>query len=196
MSSNMTSPAFKTLNIFFDVDALKDDLKKIEASDWVDHVNKRAYRGSWNVFPLRCSAEHVDAHPILQSFSIETGEQWENLPILDQCPAFGSILTTLESQHCKIYAVRLMRLHAGAEIAEHRDHGLGADNGEVRLHVPIITNEEVEFIVDGKKASMKEGELWYIDADRPHSVANRGVCDRIHLVIDGAINDWLLGQLE
>jgi quercetin dioxygenase-like cupin family protein len=87
-------------------------------------------------------------------------------------------------------AVRLLQLAVGAEIKPHSDHCLGYEDGSFRLHIPIITNPDVEFILDGKRLIMNEGECWYIDANFEHSVANRGKQDRIHLVIDGIRNDW------
>ncbi len=188
-------PDVHQFSINFDSDLLQADLNRIETDSWIAHVNTRAYNGGWDVFPLRCSAEHLDAHPILQSFAIEMVNNWHNLPVLEQCPGLHAVLQMLESHQIKVYSMRLMRLHAGAEITEHRDQGVGLEHGEIRLHVPIQTNTLVEFKVNGKQAIMQPGELWYINADQPHSVTNRGNTDRIHLVIDMAVNDWLRSQL-
>jgi Aspartyl/Asparaginyl beta-hydroxylase len=84
----------------------------------------------------------------------------------------------------------LLNLAVGAEIKPHSDHCLGYEDGCFRLHIPIITNSQVEFILDGNRVIMNEGECWYIDANFIHSVANRGETDRIHLVIDGIRNEW------
>ncbi len=192
---NTSTPPFKNLNINFDTISLLKDLEHVETLEWLDHVDTAVYSGKWDVLPLRCSKEHIEAHPILQGFSIDGVEQWQYLPIVDQCPGFKQVLSLLESQGCEIHSVRLMRLQAGAEIGEHRDRGLSYLDGEMRLHIPITTNPKVEFLVDRQAALMQPGELWYIDADRPHSVANRGECDRVHLVIDGVINSWIDNQL-
>ncbi|MFC1750249.1 aspartyl/asparaginyl beta-hydroxylase domain-containing protein [Pseudomonadota bacterium] len=195
MTAIQTAPDFKQLDIHFSPTELLADLDKIETPEWIEHVNQRAYNGNWDVFPLRCDAQHVDAHPILQSFALEGVTRWKNLPIVDQCPSFKTVLDKLQSHHFHIYSARLMRLHAGSEITEHVDHGVGHACGEVRLHVPITTNPKVEFKVNRKQVPMQPGELWYIDADKPHSVANRGETDRVHLVIDGKVNEWLNEQL-
>ena len=39
--------------------------------------------------------------------------------------------------------------------------------------------------------NMQPGEAWYLNFNLPHSVANRGTTDRIHLVIDCVMNPWL-----
>lgn len=193
--SHQISPPFKKLDVTFDDSLLLAELEQMDSLGWIDHVNERVYRGKWDVFPLRCDAQHIDAHPVLQGFAIEMVEQWQNLPLLNQCPTMLSVLTTLQSHQCEIHSMRLMRLCTGAEIAEHRDHGVGYDSNAVRLHIPIITNPQVEFIVAGSKVTMRPGEMWYINADLPHAVANRGDTDRIHLVIDGVLNDWLAEQI-
>jgi hypothetical protein len=43
---------------------------------------------------------------------------------------------------------------------------------------------------------MKEGECWYLNFNLPHRVKNSGTADRIHLVIDCVVNDWLLQQMN
>lgn len=43
---------------------------------------------------------------------------------------------------------------------------------------------------------MKPGELWYLNVNRYHSVTNGGSTDRIHLVIDCIVNDWLREMAE
>jgi hypothetical protein len=107
--------------------------------------------------------------------------------ILDSCTYFKEILDGFLFDKT---AVRLLQLAVGADIKPHSDNCLGYEDGSFRLHIPIITNSEVEFILDGTRLIMNEGECWYIDANFIHSVANRGLQDRIHLVIDGVRNEW------
>ena len=68
---------------------------------------------------------------------------------------------------------------------------LDFEDGEVRLHIPVITNPDLEFILAGNRVVMQEGECWYLNVNQPHSVNNRGTTDRIHLVVDCVVNDWL-----
>jgi Aspartyl/Asparaginyl beta-hydroxylase len=173
--------------------ALQRDVDQLIQNPWVDHVNKNDYVGAWDVMPLRCQREHLNAHPILQGFAIADGDDWENLPVLEQCPAIESIFNQLQ---CPIKAARLMRLKSGAEIKPHRDHQLSIEFGEARLHVPIHTSDWVSFIVDNKTIPMRAGELWYFNADQIHEVYNRGAEDRINLVIDCVANEWLCEQIR
>jgi hypothetical protein len=173
--------------------ALQAEVESLLQNPWVDHVNKNDYQGGWDVLPLRCQRQHLSAHPILQGFSIANGDEWENLPVLAQCPAIESIFTQLQ---CPIKAARLMRLKAGAEIKPHCDQGLSIEFGEARLHIPIHTSVDVSFIVDKKLIPMRAGELWYFNADQVHEVYNRGADDRINLVIDCVANEWLCEQIN
>lgn len=173
-----------------DVDSLLPGA--VENNSWVDHVNKNDYRGGWDVLPLRCQRQHLGSHPILQGFAIADGEDWENLPIMARCPAIQNLLDQLQ---CPIKAARLMRLKAGAEIKPHRDQQLSIEFGEARLHVPIHTSDAVSFLVNNQKIPMRAGELWYFNADQTHEVYNRGSEDRINLVIDCVVNEWLHAQI-
>ena len=76
-------------------------------------------------------------------------------------------------------------------VKEHCDYNLGFEDGEVRLHIPVLTNPAVEFVLDGKRITMNPGEVWYHNFNLPHRVANHGPTDRIHLVMDCFLNGWL-----
>lgn len=84
-----------------------------------------------------------------------------------------------------------LRLGPGSTIREHKDYNLSLDDGEIRLHIPVRTNHDVDFIVGGQRVVMTEGECWYHNFNLPHSVANRGATARVHLALDCVVDDWL-----
>ncbi len=84
-----------------------------------------------------------------------------------------------------------MRLAAGSRIKEHTDHELSFEEGTARIHIPVTTNDGVDFRLNGVRCTMPAGSSWYLRLSDPHSVANRGGTDRVHLVIDVGVNDWL-----
>ena len=43
---------------------------------------------------------------------------------------------------------------------------------------------------------MPAGSSWYLRLSDPYSVANRGLSDRVRLVIDAAVNDWVAALFE
>ncbi|PKB18668.1 aspartyl/asparaginyl beta-hydroxylase domain-containing protein [Flavobacterium sp. 5] len=169
--------------IVFDTERLKTDVQKVLELNWIDHYNSNDYSGKWTSIALMSQSGKSDA-----IYAFPNGnEPIVNTEILDSCEYFKSILNGFLFEKT---AVRLLQLAVGAEIKPHSDHCLGYEDGSFRLHIPIITNSEVEFILDGNRVIMNEGECWYIDANFIHSVANRGKNDRIHLVIDGIRNEW------
>ena len=107
---------------------------------------------------------------------------------LEESPYLQKVLHTFQ---CPLLAVRLLRLNAGAIIKEHCDLELNFEKGEIRLHVPIITHDDVEFYLDNERVHLKEGECWYLNFNLPHSIINNSNIDRIHLVIDATVNDWV-----
>lgn len=174
----------------FDAAGLREDLDRIAGGVWVDHFVKQNYEGDWTILPLRFTAGAT--HPILQAYSSPSATEFEDGPLLDRAPCFRAVLAQFE---CPLHAVRLMRLAPGSIIKEHRDHDLAAEWGAARIHIPIVTNDDVEFLVNRVPVAMEPGSAWYLRLSDPHSVANRGITDRVHLVIDCIANDWLKDRL-
>jgi hypothetical protein len=84
----------------------------------------------------------------------------------------------------------MLPLGVAAEIKPHRNHELGDEGGSPRLHIPITTNADVQFILDGIESTILTQECWYTNVNYVHSVENSGEVDRVHLVIDGGRNEW------
>ncbi len=113
---------------------------------------------------------------------------YADTPTLARCPAHRAVIGSFR---CPVQSARLLALAPGAVIKEHRDYMIGWDEGELRVHIPVVTNDEVEFVLDGLELTMAPGETWYVDVTRPHQVSNRSTQVRIHLVLDLVIDDWL-----
>jgi mannose-6-phosphate isomerase-like protein (cupin superfamily) len=113
-------------------------------------------------------------------------------PLLVRCEYFRRVLGTFQ---CPLQSARLMKLAPNSAIKVHTDHELAAERGTVRLHIPVTTNADVNFELNGTRVEMREGECWYLRLSDPHAVSNRGASDRVHLVLDALVNPWLLDQL-
>jgi len=59
-----------------------------------------------------------------------------------------------------------------------------------------VTNDGVDFRLNGLRCIMPAGSSWYFRLSDPHSVANRGAADRVHLVIDAVVNGWVGALFE
>jgi hypothetical protein len=89
-----------------------------------------------------------------------------------------------------------MRLGPGSVIKEHTDLELSFEEGTVRIHVPVVTNFEVDFRLNRERVVLEAGSAWYLRLSDPHSVANRGASERVHMVIDAQVNGWITNLLE
>jgi hypothetical protein len=169
----------------YDVSRLRADLDRATAFGH-EHENRGDYHdGGWSAIPLVAVDGRTDAEGLRWA---GWRASYEPTPILEQTPYFREIV---ESFRCPKQRVRLLRLRPGAVIHEHRDDGDGWAVGKVRLHIPIITHDEVYFYVDGRRVMMGPGELWYCDFTRPHRVHNAGDIGRVHLVLDLLVDPWL-----
>ena len=180
----MTVPDRLRLPIEFPVVAIAAEAAALPADAWVPHFNTSNYEGDWSVVPLRSvggRSDHIYPDPTATAAFADT-------ELLERCPHTKAAVAGVR---CPTTAVRFLRLGPGATIREHRDLRLAFDDGEVRLHVPVVTSPEVEFILDGEPVPMQAGECWYLDLTQPHQVANRGTSARIHLVIDCVVDEWL-----
>lgn len=180
--SDFSINSFFRLPINIDEQKLNADLHICLNAQWKEHFNTRDYSGSWTAIALR--SQSGNAQDIVANVS--------ELPFVDtsllkECSYFNEILKQLKFEK---ETVRLLRLEPGSVIKEHRDMGLAYRFGCFRLHIPIVTEAAVAFIVGGKNIPMQKGECWYADFDLPHSVQNDSKKERIHLVIDGKRNAW------
>ncbi|WP_197454676.1 aspartyl/asparaginyl beta-hydroxylase domain-containing protein [Stieleria varia] len=178
------------LDLSFDAGRLQDDLRKLESGDWIDHFVTQNYQGNWSVIPLRGPASAT--HPVMMIYSDPTCVDFADTPYLAKSDYFQQVL---QSIRCPLLAVRLMKLTSGSRIKEHRDHDLDLQSGTVRLHVPVVTNPDVDFRLNGIRVKLDAGSCWYLRLSDPHCVDNRGTSDRVHMVIDARVNDWLLTKL-
>ena len=178
------------LPLEFDAQALADDLDGIADGEWIGHVARDNFEGRWDIIPLR-SAEG-ETHPLRLINADPGAERFVDTPWMARMPAIRAALGRLD---CSLRSVRLMRLAAGSTIKEHCD-ALDAKSGMLRLHIPLVTNAEVDFRLAGRRVEMAPGTVWYLRLTEPHSVANRGSGDRIHLVVDTFLNPWLERMLR
>lgn len=179
----MTSPAALPdrilLPLRFDVGQMRLDLARLEAGEWMLHFVKQNFDGDWSVIPLRGPTGAT--HPVMMMYSDPTCTDFSDTPFLARCEYFPEVLAAFPFP---LDCVRLMKLTPGSVIKEHCDHDLAFETGAVRIHVPVTTNPDVDFRLNGDRLDLREGSAWYLRLSDPHSVANRGEADRVHLVID------------
>ncbi|WP_236207715.1 aspartyl/asparaginyl beta-hydroxylase domain-containing protein [Pseudomonas tohonis] len=171
---DVTLPICSRLHWRFDLAPLLAAMERIDPTAWVALFNIAYYQGDWSGIDLVAA---VDAPiPLAPGFG----------PVARSalCAADPAWPAAIERFGEGLRSARLLRLGAGASIREHCDPDLGAPEGPLRLHVPLLSPPGVEFLVDGRQVPMAPGECWFIDLSRPHRVDNPGPGPRIHLVLD------------
>jgi Aspartyl/Asparaginyl beta-hydroxylase len=128
------------LPLDYDPEALAADMAAVAAAGRTEHFVKQNYDGDWSVIALRGPAGAK--HPIQMIYSDPACTDLADTPALAAAPYFQVVLASLA---CPLQAVRLMRLAPGSLIKEHRDHDLAFEEGTVRLHIPVTTNDGVDF---------------------------------------------------
>lgn len=187
----MQLPDRLRLPFTFDADLLARDLDGLSAVGWTQHFVRQNYDGDWSVIALRGPAGAT--HPVMMIYSDPACTDFADTPMLAACPYFRQVLDTFQAP---LRAVRLMRLTPGSVIKEHNDLELSFEDGTVRIHVPVVTNAGVAFYLNRSRVVLDAGSCWYLRLSDPHSVANRGSSDRVHMVIDAEVNDWVADILK
>lgn len=96
--------------------------------------------------------------------------------------------------------VMLARMAPGGIIQPHVDANPAA-KWPHKIHVPLLTNDRVVFVVGTQGYHFPEGEAVEVNNLGPHAVRNGGTTDRIHLIfeyydLDQPDPEWLAPFLE
>lgn len=108
---------------------------------------------------------------------------WGSLPTafgLIADAVIARIMRELPGRRCGV--VFVARLISGQRVPVHVDAEDG--NCRMRIHVPLLTNQQALFITGGIKWHMPIGWAWMIDPTQEHSAFNGGETDRVHLMFN------------
>jgi hypothetical protein len=167
----------------FDADLLHADLLKCMKYEFLKNYIPQNYDGKDYILSLRS----IEGRLNMVSAMPDNLENYKDTIALEQCHYFQQVIAKF---NCQKEAIRLMNLPPGKIINTHTDPDCGYEDGVFRIHIPIMTNDKVYFVLNDQTLSMKAGEVWYTNVNLPHSVANNGQSNRVHLVIDCVRNKW------
>ena len=165
---------FIRIPLLFDADRLAAEVAQFAAAEWRPHP--QGHPGNSALPFLAVNGDPNDdgvAGPMRPT------------PFLARCPYLRQVLAALDTP---LGRTRLMKLDARAEATAHVDINYYWQQ-RVRVHIPIVTFPEVEFICGGASTHMAVGECWIFDTWRMHNVLNPAAQERIHLVIDTVGSD-------
>lgn len=173
----------------FDVEKLQYDLDTCRKFKFLRHYVPQNYEGDNYTLPLRSIEGQLDFAVALPNNS----NRFEDTAALLDCTYFKKVIDTFQ---CQKEAIRLMNMTPGRIMKTHTDYQCGYEDGVFRVHIPILTNDKVCFMLNNKRLIMQPGEAWYGNFNLPHSVRNDGNTDRVHLVMDCIRNEWSDSMFE
>ena len=178
------------LPFMFDVAKMQKEIQELNLGNFI----------YYDSLPLRAPAHLVDTSlpfpPPADDFADGSWTEWLDTPTLKKSPYLTAVVDTFR-QHTKVTLVRLLRLAPGAVVKEHTDPTLGLqiEKSVIRLTIPIMTNDTVEFFLNGTTVPMQPGECWYLRLTDPHRINNPGTTERINLTIDMIPNEWIRSMI-
>lgn len=167
---------------------------------WSQHYSHYNRRRSWTALALRGFCPNDPAF-VCKPRTMSRRWQAKNPKLLLATCAntsaaryFGKTMAVVRRVPGQKERVRFMRLTASrGELSRHADvkrtDVMRAGVSIVRLHIPLVTHEDVLFESWGlrgeyNKMHFKTGGLYYLDNRKPHRVINSSPVDRTHLVVD------------
>ena len=150
----------------------------------------------YNVIPLRAPAHTVDTSlpfpPPADDYADGSWCDWMDTDYLEDSPYLQSVIDTFKA-NTKVTLVRLLRLAPNSVVQQHTDPTLGLEvhKSVIRLTVPILSKEGIQFFLNDTEVPMQPGECWYLRLTDPHRVINNGTTERVNLTIDMIPNDWI-----
>ncbi len=148
---------------------------------------------AWQSDPRR--QQMYDVHAQTQSLILMFCDSWPTVrvtrtagwPLLarEAVPVMESIISAHYPPGGVVLRAMMARLPAGAHILPHLDAHPSFAVAH-RIHVPLKTNPDVEFIVGDERVPPREHVAFELNNQLPHQVANNGTAPRIHFIFDYA----------
>jgi len=156
---------------------LKDAVTGLAADVWLeDKIRQQSFE------------QHKQTQSVVMLFSstwpdpaVEKRSGWEHF----SAPA-NRLIEQIVVKHYppggRIIRAMAAKLLAGGRVNLHKDaHPSFA--AAHRIHVPLVTNPDVDFVIRGKSHYLEEGVAYEVSNLDYHAVTNRGG-DRIHFIFD------------
>lgn len=116
--------------------------------------------------------------------TVTRGSGWDLLSAEAE-PVMEQVLRRHYATGGKIFRAMVTRLGPGCRIAVHKDSHPSFAVAH-RIHVPLVTNPDVEFIVGPERVPPREHYAFELNNLMFHQVTNHGDRARIHFIFDYA----------
>lgn len=152
-----------------------------------------AQEGAWYEDPRRQNDYdvHAETQSIILSFctgwpkvQVSAAKGWDAFADV-AVPVMKAVIAKYYPPNGRVLRAMLARLPPGCRIPRHRDTHPSFSVGH-RIHVPLVTNPDVEFIVGTQRVPPREHHAFELNNMMFHRVANNGATVRIHFIFDYA----------
>jgi len=174
--------SFLKLNDSLDVEPLRRKVELISPETWATSDRNRMFKVHSHTQSV--ALVHFEDY---RHERPEYQEAWEEFR--DELSPIIDYIADYYDDNGFVVRALLAKLSANGEIPLHTDAGYSLMNTH-RIHLPVVTSDEVTFSVGGKTAQLRAGELWEINNATAHGVRNTGADDRVHLIIDWMPNRY------
>ena len=163
-----------------DVKALQQAVLAQDEAAWLEQTHRQqAYDVHYNtqsIVLLFC-----DGWP---EMTITREPGWDRLAEV-AVPVMQDIIGRFYPEGGTIIRAMAAKLVAGGRITPHIDSHASFRQSH-RIHIPITSNADVRFMIDGRPYRFEVGQAYEINNQKRHSVLNRGAEDRITFIFDYA----------
>lgn len=185
------------IKIKFNLDSLRKHLEKnifplapVMVSDhfggWSVYSSNGSYKDGWAKGQLIYDESFMPGLTIKEK-ALHLGIKHSTEYIIETEICHGplkELMDLIKSYDLTPRRARLSLLKSNGASSLHQD--APSNVYSVRLHIPIITNEQCFFISGDEREHLPaDGETaYFIFVNRPHQVINQGISDRVHLIMD------------
>ena len=106
-------------------------------------------------------------------------DEWKEVLV----PLIEAATDSISYANGRTSRIMLARLLAGRRSKMHVDH-TGSANVPHKIHVPIQTHPDVQFLVEDNAYNLKRGLAYEVNNKVIHGTNNPSLIDRIHLIFD------------
>ena len=161
------------------VDGLRETILAQEETAWVEtpqgRKNYEVHRQTRSIFLVFCDNNWPQ-------LTVSRKEGWDRLSPA-AVPVMDELIGRCYPQDGTIIRAMAARLPGGCRITPHFDAHRTFELSH-RVHVPITTNPQVQFTVDGRPYQLQVGQAYELNNQLTHSVLNSGRDDRITFIFD------------
>jgi hypothetical protein len=164
----------------FDIASLRDAILGLDESAW-----------EGNEYRQQTYEVHEHTRSVVMVFT--DGSGWPDIEVSREngwdllaeqaVPLMHEIITKHYPPGGTIIRAMAAKLLPGGLIMPHTDKHPSFHYGH-RIHIPIVTNSRVRFMLDGRPYKFEVGKVYEINNQKRHSVMNKGKEGRINFIFD------------